>query len=347
MSENPNLPRSGTEIPELHLRRFSGESDYDSIAAVITGSSAADGIRRTVTAEDIAAVFEGDLSNCDPYTDIVFAEVNGDVVGYGRVWWSEELPSMRLYHHNAFLLSAYRRIGIGRILLIWMENRLQEIARSHPPALQKCLQVSVSQGEKDSANLLEQSGYQPVRYFYQMVRPNLDEIDNNPLPEGVELRPVKVEHYQAVWECMNETSGDEWGNRAPTEAAYQEWLAHPHFQPQLWQVAWDIAADKVVGTVLTFINHAENQQFGRKRGYTEGVGVSRQWRQRGLAKALISRSLQAQKAAGMSESALVVDSQSAFGATRLYESCGFQTVDRDTIYRKPFSLDGTYFSSTT
>jgi hypothetical protein len=49
---------------------------------------------------------------------------------------------------------------------------------------------------------------------------------------------------------------------------------------------------------------------------------------------LISRSLQAQKAAGMTESALVADSDSTSGVTRLYESCGFQIVKRDTVYRK-------------
>jgi hypothetical protein len=54
-----------------------------------------------------------------------------------------------------------------------------------------------------------------------------------------------------------------------------------------------------------------------------------------VAHALISLSLQTQKAAGMTESALVADSQSAFGVTRLYESCGFKIVDRDTVYRKP------------
>jgi ribosomal protein S18 acetylase RimI-like enzyme len=80
----------------------------------------------------------------------------------------------------------------------------------------------------------------------------------------------------------------------------------------------------------------ENEKFNRKRGHTEGIGVGRAWRRRGLARALIARSLQAQKAAGMSESALVADSDSISGVTRLYEICGFQVVRRNTVYRKPF-----------
>jgi mycothiol synthase len=90
-----------------------------------------------------------------------------------------------------------------------------------------------------------------------------------------------------------------------------------------------------VGSLLTYVNHVENAQFDRKRGYTEGLGVVRDWRRRGVAKALISRSLRAQKAEGMTESALHVDGDNASNATRLYEDCGFVVVSRNTSYRKP------------
>jgi ribosomal protein S18 acetylase RimI-like enzyme len=100
-------------------------------------------------------------------------------------------------------------------------------------------------------------------------------------------------------------------------------------------VAWEITTHQVVGHVLTYIDQDENEQFHRKRGYTEGIGVIQSWRQRGLARALISQSLLAQKAAGMAESALVVDSERSSGATRLYAGCGFQIVKTDTVYRKP------------
>ena len=99
-------------------------------------------------------------------------------------------------------------------------------------------------------------------------------------------------------------------------------------------MAWDTATNQVIGHVLTFIDDDENKQFNRKRGYTEGIGVDQSWRQRGLARALISCSLQAQKAAGMTKSALIADSDGTSGVTRLYESCGFQIVKWDAIYRK-------------
>ncbi len=224
---------------------------------------------------------------------------------------------------------------IGHTMLLWMENRLRNIAAAHPLETAKLFQVDVSQFQKGTAIMLKRSGYQPMRYFYEMVRPTLDDIPEFLLPDGLEMRPVNPDHYRAIWKSVDETSQDEWGYKKPTDDDYQEWMTNPHFQPNLWQVAWDTATNQVVGHVLTFIDDHENEQFNRKRGYTEGIGVDRSWRRRGLARAMISRSLQAQKAVGMTESALAADGDSPNGVTRLYESCDFQIVKCNTIYRKP------------
>ncbi len=330
MLDVKNVP----SISGLNLRRFQGESDYSQIAAVLIASETADQTERNVTADDIANAYQH-FSNCDPYNDMIIAEIAGEIIGYSRGWWQDETFTGRLYKHNGFLVPEWRRKGIGRAMLIWMENRFHDIAASNPPETAKFFQVNVSQFQKGTAIMLERSAYQPIRYFYEMVRPTLDDIFEFPLPDSLEIRPVNPDHYRAIWKSVDETSQDEWGYKEPTDDDYQEWLTSPHFQPHLWQVAWDTDTNQVVGHVLTFIDD-ENEQFNRKRGYTEGIGVDQSWRRRGLAHALISRSLQAQKAAGMTESALVADSDSTSGVTRLYESCGFQIVKRDTVYRKPF-----------
>jgi ribosomal protein S18 acetylase RimI-like enzyme len=329
------LLENAPDIPELSFRKFQGESDYGSMAAVLTSSQRADHYDRRVTAEDVAKAYRNSLTNCDPYTDMIMVEVAGKMVGYVRGWWEEESPSMYLYKHNGVLLPTWRRKGIGRAMLNWMENRLKDIAEAHPRESKKYFQVSASQYQEGTAIMLERAGYQPVRFFLEMVRTNLSEIPDFPLPDGLEIRPVAPDQYRTIWESIHDSDQEEWGSTEPIENAYSEWLNDPLFQPDLWQIAWDKETGNPAGHVLTYIHHEENKQFNRKRGYTEGVGVSREWRQRGVARALISHSLQAQKAAGMSESALVADSDNASGATRLYESCGFQTVKRDTIYRKP------------
>ncbi len=321
-------------VPGLRFRHFQGDSDFAQLAAVLIASEAADHMERHVDAGDLANAY-GHMNNCDPYQDVIIAEVHGEIVGDARGWWDGDIDSGMIFHHNAFLRPEWRRKGIGSAMLHWMENRLAEVAKSHPGGT-RCFQVNATQYQQGAAIMLQRAGYQPIRYFYEMVRPTLDDIVEFPLPEGLEVRPVIPEQYPDLWKNTVETSKDEWGYSEPSEDDYQEWLVSPHFQPHLWQVAWDVATNQVVGSVLTFIDEGENKQRGRKRGYTEGIGVDRSWRRRGVARALISRSLQAQKAAGMTESALVADTDSSSNVVSLYESCGFQIVKRDAIYRKYF-----------
>ena len=174
-----------------------------------------------------------------------------------------------------------------------------------------------------------------------MVRPDLENIPNFPIPEGLEVRQVLPEHYRAIWDADNEAFRDHWGYSEPSEQDYQAWLVDKTtFQPELWQIAWDIETNQVAGQVKTFIDHEQNKLYDRKRGWTEMISVRRPFRRRGLARALIARSLQAQKQAGMTESALGVDSENLSGATRIYEDCGFRVMKTETIYRKPLITSG-------
>jgi ribosomal protein S18 acetylase RimI-like enzyme len=152
------------------------------------------------------------------------------------------------------------------------------------------------------------------------------------MPDGLEVRPVSSEQVREVWEAAAEAFRDHWGNIEPSEEEYQKFLADPITEPSLWMVAWD--GDQVAGSVLNFLHRQENEEYQRKRGYTEGISVRRPYRKRGLATALLTRSLQMFKEMGMDEAALGVDSQNLSGAFRVYERAGFRLYKRQTIYRK-------------
>ncbi|NUM46727.1 MAG: GNAT family N-acetyltransferase [Anaerolineales bacterium] len=329
-----HLPHAPS-IPGLRFRPFRGESDYPLMAAAVALSAEADQVERVTTVEDIAETY-AHLQNCNPAQDMIFAEIEGEVIGYSRLWWhAEDGEGPYLYSFIGFLVPAWRRKGIGTAILRWIETRARAIAQDHPAERPKYFQGFVTQSETGLAALFAKEGYTITRVSYEMVRPTLDDLPQFPLPEGVEVRPVLPEHYRAIWEASNEAFQDHWGFFPPTEADYQEWLNDKNlFQPDLWQIAWDVETNQIAGQVRTFIAHALNEKYGRKRGYTEFISVRRPWRKRGLARALIALSLQTQKAHGMTESMLGVDSENLSGATRIYEACGFRVVKRNAIYRK-------------
>lgn len=320
-------------LPDVRFRRFRGESDYPAILDVLKASETADKNERPESLADLARNYS-QLTNCDPYRDMIFAEARGAMAGYARGWWWDEPVTGRLFGIVAFLALEWRRKGIGRAMLRWTESRLRDVAAEHSIEPTGHFQVNVDHYQVGKAILLEREGYRPVRYFYEMVRPSLEDLPDWPLPDGLEIRPAEPQQYRAIWASVDEASQDEWGYQADTEEAFRAWIAGPHFQPDLWQIAWDPSTEQVAGHVLTFIDADENRELGRLRGYTEGVGVGRAWRRRGLARALIARSLGAQRARGMTESALAADSDPSAGAASLYESCGFRVVRQDAIYRK-------------
>jgi GNAT superfamily N-acetyltransferase len=216
-----------------------------------------------------------------------------------------------------------------------MEHHLSEIAQGHPAEQQKFFQGITNPHEVGLAAMLEREGYRPIRYAWSMLRPSLEDIPDFPLPPGLEVRPVLPEHYRLLWEADLEAFRDHWGFTEPSEQDYQSWLENKTvFQPDLWQVAWDVATNQVAGQVRTFIDHAQNEKYNRKRGFTEFISVRQPWRRRGLARALIIRSLKVQREQGMTESALGVDSENVSGATRVYEACGFRVTEQSTVYRK-------------
>jgi ribosomal protein S18 acetylase RimI-like enzyme len=69
-------------------------------------------------------------------------------------------------------------------------------------------------------------------------------------------------------------------------------------------------------------------------GWINMLGVRRDWRKRGLGKALLLHSFALFKSIGMCQVGLDVDSESLTGALRLYESVGLRTVRSSVTYQK-------------
>lgn len=330
--DSGDFARSESRVAGLRLRAYRGEADLPAMVEVANASLEADGMESRRTLQELQRNYAS-LTNCDPATDMVMAEVDGALVGYARGWWWTDLDGSMLLGQIAFVLPAFRRCGIGTAMQDWLEQRQREIAAGHP-APAHWHHVFVTGREVARAALLRRSGYAPVREFLMMSRPTLDDIPGIPLPAGFEVRPVRPEHHRAIWQAHVEALQDHWGMQPPTEENFQSWLKSPTFQPQLWQIAWDIETGQVAGQVKPYIDAANNAMFGRQRGWTEFISVGRPWRRRGIARALVVRALQAQRDAGMTESALGVDSENAYGAVRLYGQCGFRVVERNCVYRK-------------
>ncbi|MFN2217374.1 MAG: GNAT family N-acetyltransferase [Anaerolineae bacterium] len=319
------------QIRELVFRRFRGEADYPHMLSVLEAHTIGHGIEYANSLEELEFVFSH-LTNCDPFRDVLIAEVNGEVIAFSRVWWDVLDDGVRLYKSLGFLVPAWQRRGIGTAMLRYNERQLRDIASMHPADAPKHYQGWASDREVSAHALFAAAGYEAVRTMLEMVRPATAPLREAPLPQGLEVRPAQPHHFRAIWEARLEAYRDHWGFAPGDEQAYRRWLEGPLFNPGLWKVAWD--GEQVAGMVLNRINEAESVKYGRKRGWTQDVFVRRPWRRRGLARALLEQSIEMFLNMGMAETALGVDADNPSGALALYEAAGYRTTGQHTIYRK-------------
>ena len=324
-----------TEMPAvdgLTFRQFRGETDYPSYLEMLNAAYLVDKIDAVETVESLKHE-DAHLTNCDLATDAIVADIGGKLVGHGRVSWWVNDEGERLYGVWGNVHPDWRGKGIGRAILQWQERRAREIAAGHPDTQTRALQTFAVTSAPTKVQLLESAGYKPVRYGFMMSRSLEEPIPDLPLPDGLETRPVQPEHMRAIWEALDEAFRDHWGHRPGTEEDYQRFIGWPDQTPHLWQVAW--AGDQVAGMVLNTVFERENIALNQKRGWTDPICVRRPWRKRGLARALIVRSLHMLEEMGMLEACLGVDTNNPSGALHLYESCGYRQINSSTTYRKP------------
>lgn len=317
----------------LQLRPFTGDADYVAMVEVANAAFAADRMGWVRTVEQMRRDYE-QLVDFDITQDLLLAQLDGRLVGYVRTVRWVDADGTLAQGQVGFVHPAYRRRGIGGVLLRWVEQRQAEVARAHgAPA--SVHHVFVTEGEAGRAAMLRGAGYAPARHFLLMQRPTLDDIPDFALPDGFDVRPVEPAHWRPIFDAHMDALRGLWGVAPPRPGDYERWTTLPTFQPQLWQVAWHTATDQVAGQVKPFINAEQNTTQNRRRGETEFISVGAPWRRRGLARALVVSALRALRDAGMNESALGVDANNPSEATRIYEDCGFRVTQRNAVYRKP------------
>ena len=169
--------------------------------------------------------------------------------------------------------------------------------------------------------------YQEVRYFFDMSRPTSDPIPQYALAEGFEIKPADTEEkINKVMKALDKAFEDHFGHTKLTDEIIEAWKKEEDFNPKLWKVAW--YGDKVAGSILNYISKDENEKLNRNRGYTENISTLREYRKKGIARALLTESIQMFRDMGLEETALGVDAINPSGALGLYESFGYKSYKR-------------------
>lgn len=323
-----------TAAATLTIRRYRGPADLPGMVAVFNAMAEADGLLERRSVGQLAAWYARPTPHMDPAHDLLVAETDDRIVGYGRHQWIDTSDGLR--EHRIFVFTAPDTRHALDPILDAITERAAEVARAQGEAgMPRALSTFVGEAQAWRREPFERRGYAPIRWGFEMVRPDLENVDVPPMPEGIEVRPVGHEHLRQLWNADTEAFRDHWGGFDASEEAFQEWLGEPDLDPSLFVVAWD--GDEIAGGVLNTINASENEQLGVERGCLDSVFVRRPWRRRGLAAALVARSLVLLRERGMRSAILGVDAENPTGALGVYERAGFQVATRDVCLRRAWT----------
>ena len=342
--DNPNNKQNITgqadyaPLPELagyRFYRFTGsDEDYENIVDIVNSRHAEADFHAQTTVEETRHDYQYHGASCKNERDILFAEKDGQVVAYCRISQDKEKDKPYYkYFSMLYVRPGFWADGLPETLLAWCESQAVARHKAHHDGAKGEHRYHCLEKMDYKVDFITRAGYQPIRYWDTKIH-TLEHIPHYALPEGFDLRPVMPSQYRAIWDANNEAFQDHWDINDMSEDDYQAWLKDKdYFQPHLFQVAWD--GDEIAAMVLPWVNGLENESKNRARAWLGDISVRLPWRGKGLAKALISRSLEMLKLMNLKEVALVVDTENPNGATKLYDTMGFVTEERGISWMKP------------
>lgn len=252
-----------------------------------------------LTRGDLAG--EWDRPGLDVAADVRVAELHGRVVGLGQQ-----------YHGRAevAVLPAACGLGIGTALAAWTEQHaraagLQRVGQTLPVA------------DTVGHALLAARGYRPLWESW-IFRRELGRVDIRPqVPTGVVLRTIRRPEDDAPLYALIDRAFSEWPDRDPA-MGLADWRASMLDRDGMDDALVLVAEVKgtLVGAAVCIVDGPE--------GWIEQLAVAREWRGRGLGRALLHAAFHRFAARGLGVAGLATDSRT--GARGLYEHVGMQVT---------------------
>ena len=246
----------------------------------------------------------------------------GQVVGFA---WIEAIEHARMFMQT-YVHPDHQDQGIDTYLLQSLEQwALAQVPLVAPDIRISLLTSALKQNEAAQKTLL-QHGFHIARSFWRM---SIDLSSVPPVPqwpEGIVVRTATPDQFYAVYEADQSIFRDHWGYMPQTFDDWMHWFAHSEsFDATLWFLA--MHGNEIAGLALC----ADEKELG---GWVHILGVSRTWRRKGLASALLQYAFHEFSIRAISKISLGVDAQSLTGATHLYKRAGMHVVHERINYEK-------------
>ncbi|SDL47610.1 Ribosomal protein S18 acetylase RimI [Arthrobacter sp. ov407] len=343
MNQNGALPSRPALDPRLSWRAAE-HRDLDAWAGLIARTAAVEQPVWFERRADLEQILES-TNNPVAVNTILGFDPDGVARAYGRITKNRDGDKA---NGSGCVDPEWQGSGVGTGLLGWMEQRTRdrfaedagaagnadEAGDARAAVLRPRLRLYMEQQHQHQAALFAGSGYGVVRYYNEMHRPLNQAVPDAGLDPGLELVTFGPELHEPVRLAHNAAFRDHWGSEPRDEEAWGFVVNDPQARPDLSGVVLDRSTGTVAGYQLATHDAEAALARGYREGYTELLGVRREFRGRGIAQALLADAMRRFTAAGMDVASLDVDSENPTGALALYVKMGYAAVNRSMAWDK-------------
>ena len=329
--------------------------DVPALVELLHSVQQADGRDWFTPADELAESFDAPVFDAARDT-LVGLDADGAMRAYG---WVERFPTRGVTLLRTFVSGGvhptHRDRGIGTELLAWGTGRARQAlaaSGSDPELAGLPGRISVQIDDNDPAerrDLLRSGGFEPIRYYANLVRDLSLPVPSVGLEPPLRLVPWSDALEDAARLARNDAFRDHWGSQPRTP---ESWRAYRSSFAPRWSF---LVIDESVryegsqqeqpgdGTVapstpyVVGVHQAGRYEHdwesqGYTAGYTELLGVRRGYRGRRIAVALLTHAMRVFAEASMEKAELDVDTANPTGATGLYARLGYTRSDGSTLF---------------
>jgi mycothiol synthase len=303
--------------------------EVPAIGDLVRRGQAFDGEPQVLSDEELQE--DVDSSYFDLERDARVAVVDDVIVGWSNVWNPPAEAVLDRADLDGTVDPDHRRRGIGQALFAWSIDRARERLAASAHDLPQVIRAHGDEHDDGRRRLFERFGFVASRYSDELLQPLGDDLPVAEPPPGITILPWPDDRDEELRHLRNETFRDHWGSSSVDAEQWESRVRGHGHRPDLSFIAVD-ADDRAVGFSLNWHYPEDTEVTGRRDGIIAILGTTGPWRGKGVASALITRSLAAFAGAGFDHALIEVDTENPTGAARLYRSLGFEPVRRTVAY---------------
>ncbi|MEU4193040.1 GNAT family N-acetyltransferase [Kribbella sp. NPDC026611] len=309
-----------------------GKGDVEAWAALIAAKEKVDQTGENYGSEDLAEEL-GD-PGLDLARDTIALWADGRMIGYGKAEVSPTIIDVDRVRTEGAIDPEWRRRGLGTTLMHWLIQRAGELHTEHHPDAPGEVRTGANSTNVGADRMLKKLGFTEQRYFFDMRRPLDQPVPEVALPDGLRLVGFDPSYDEALRLTHNEVFRDHWGTTPKEPDEWRIWFTGSRtFRPAVSYLLLD--GETIATYVLSYEWDADTAVTGVREVYIGGVGTRREYRGRGLARAVLAKVMTEAAQAGYQRAGLGVDADNPTGALGLYERLGYTVHAKTISYRLP------------